>query len=157
MTVVDVLKPNDQNSDGESTYISDDNSDVSSISSDILNNSSRNSGGMNSANVESIRFKDERAMNVGDGSVVCDTWNDRSTLFIGPVGLLADRTAKDNNNVANSNNSPRNLVVAETRNQSAQTDNIYEALRNKRADDTVQALAVTIQYLAHEVRTTIFV
>lgn len=67
-------------------------------------------------------------------------------MVMGPVTLLADRETKEHNN---------GYVVTraslETRDQAAQTDIPYDALGAKRAEQVVQALSITVQYLAYEV------
>lgn len=68
-------------------------------------------------------------------------------MVMGPVTLVADRETKEH-----SNNYVVTRASLETRDQAAQTDIPYEALRVKRAEQVVQALSITVQYLAYEVR-----
>lgn len=162
MTVFCTLNPDDLSSGGESSFTSED-SDFSSLSLDSLKNSLQipksleingHNGVVNNCDecgddgdVTIIRFIDEHVTNNADSGC---TWNDRdSRITSNNIASFADRTAKENN--VNANNIIRNAPVLETRHQSAQTDNSYETLREKRIDDTIQGLSVAVQYLAHEV------
>lgn len=67
-----------------------------------------------------------------------------------PVTLVADREIKEHGY-------PVSRPSLETRDQAAQTDIPYEANLAKRTDQIVQALSVTVQYLAYEVRSMCFI
>lgn len=71
-------------------------------------------------------------------------------MVMGPVTLVADRETKEH-----SNSYAVTRASLETRDQAAQTDIPYEAFRAKRAEQVVQALSITVQYLAYEVRFTL--
>lgn len=68
-------------------------------------------------------------------------------MVMGPVTLVADRETKEH-----SNSYVVTRASLETRDQAAQTDIPYDALRVKRAEQVIQALSITVQYLAYEVR-----
>lgn len=72
-------------------------------------------------------------------------------MVMGPVALVADRETKEHNNTY-----AVTRASLETRDQSAQTDVPYDALRVKPAEQVIQALSITIQYLAYEVRSSLF-
>ncbi|XP_076174564.1 toucan isoform X3 [Ptiloglossa arizonensis] len=59
-------------------------------------------------------------------------------------------STKDRETKEHSNNYVVTRASLETRDQAAQTDIPYEALRVKRAEQVVQALSITVQYLAYE-------
>lgn len=148
MTVFRTLEPNEANRDEETSFVVDGTGESSSLSSGSSRNSPVVSVTLEICDATMIRLEDSRVENSPGGGG--RSWkNSRNPLLIAPVALLADRTAKENN--INSNSAPRNPLATETRDQAAQTDNIYEAVWEKRAVDTVQALSVTVQYLAHEV------
>lgn len=60
--------------------------------------------------------------------------------------LIADRESKEAHNTTYA------VRTLEKRDQAAQTTVPYEALRAEQAERAAQALAVTVQYLAFEVR-----
>lgn len=66
-------------------------------------------------------------------------------MVMGPVALVADRETKEHSNYV------MTRASLETRDQAAQTDIPYDAFDVKRAEQIVQALSVTVQYLAYEV------
>lgn len=72
-------------------------------------------------------------------------------MVMGPVTLVADRETKEH-----SNSYVVTRASLETRDQAAQTDIPYDALRVKRAEQVIQALSITVQYLAYEVRCVIY-
>lgn len=72
-------------------------------------------------------------------------------MVMGPVTLVADRETKEH-----SNSYVVTRASLETRDQAAQTDIPYDALRVKRAEQVIQALSITVQYLAYEVRCIIY-
>ena len=67
-------------------------------------------------------------------------------MVTGPVALVADRETKEH-----SNSYVMTRASLETRDQAAQTDIPYDAFHVKRAEQIVQALSITVQYLAYEV------
>ncbi|XP_076672560.1 toucan isoform X2 [Andrena cerasifolii] len=67
----------------------------------------------------------------------------KNCVEISPINL--DRETKEH-----SNSYAVTRASLETRDQAAQTDIPYEALRAKRAEQVVQALSITVQYLAYE-------
>lgn len=66
--------------------------------------------------------------------------------MMGPVALVADRETKEH-----SNSYVVTRASLETRDQAAQTDIPYDALRVKQAEQVIEALSITVQYLAYEV------
>ena len=65
---------------------------------------------------------------------------------MGPVTLVVDRGPKENNS------NSVNIVSLETREKAAQTDAVlFENQSLKRAENTIQALSIAVNYLAYEV------
>lgn len=69
-------------------------------------------------------------------------------MVMGPVTLVADRDTKEQHG----NNYVMTRASLETRDQAAQTDIHYDAIQVKRAEQIIEALSITVQYLAYEVR-----